>query len=97
MKVNGQAQISHIMYVYLNAVATEDWGMAHQVIDNVGCPLTHVLTQILFRVIGGTEGVPAGVTLEDWIQSFADLSDRVGQMSDDEKVDFAANLEDDDD
>lgn len=97
MKVNGQAQMNHILHVYLNSVVTEDWQMAHQVIDNVGCPLTHVLTQMLFRLIENHGELPQGLSLEDWIQSFADISERVSQMSEEEKLDFADRLEADGD
>ena len=85
-------KIRGTMLGYLCSVIYGEHEVAHQIIDEEGCTLTHSLTAFLLSWISSHAALPQEMSIVDWLQEAAFSNAKIEAMTPDERRAFMIEL-----
>ena len=88
-KIDYQLEMNEIMAIFLQATLNNDYAVVHEIIDEVGCELTHTLTNTLLTWVHDRSQRDDEESLEEWVAGIEAMTQQVASLSDEERISFA--------
>ena len=88
-KVDYQLFMNEVLAVFLQATVDEDSDRVHDIIDDMGCEVTHALANTLLIWVKSRSQLKDDETLDEWIAGLEAMAAQISELPAKDRIEFA--------